>query len=71
MKYLLYIRYSLSGLSVYEAETEDIFHVIGKAHYCAPEQITWFQFVKDEQFRRDFWKDHGHTIKKVPDKWLN
>lgn len=68
-KYLIYVIYSLSGRAVYEVETSDIFHVIGKMHYYAPERIDYFQFVEDIQFRRNFWKENNVKIREVPDKW--
>lgn len=70
MKYLLYIKHSMSDLDIYEVKTRDIFHVIGKAHYYSTEQIVWFQFVKFTKIRREFWELNGQTIKKVPVKWL-
>ena len=69
-KYLLYVRYSLSGLAVYAVETDDIFHVIGRAHYCSDELIKTFQFVEDEQFRRDFWKEQNVKLRECPKKWI-
>lgn len=70
-KYLIYVRQSLSGLTVYEVETSDIFHVIGKMFYCASERIDYFQFVEDTQVRRNFWKENNKKIREVPDKWKN
>lgn len=70
MKYLIYAKYNLSGNCIYEVETDDIFHVIGRMHYCAPERIDFFQFVEDAEFRRDYWKEEGVKIQKCPDKWL-
>lgn len=69
-KYLLYVRYSLSGLSVYFVETDDIFHVIGKAHYCSDELIKFFNFVEDAPVRREFWKEQNVEIRECPKKWL-
>lgn len=69
-KYLIYVRYNLSGNAVYEVETDDIFHVIGRMHYCSLERIDYFQFVTDEQFRRDFWKEQNVKIRKCSKKWL-
>lgn len=69
-KYLLYVRYSLSGLSVYSVETDDIFHVIGKMHYCSTELIKFFSFVEDTQSRREFWKEQNVEIRECPEKWL-
>lgn len=69
-KYLIYVRYDISGNAVYEVETDDIFHVIGRMHYYSMERIDYFQFVDDEQFRRDYWKEQNVKIIKCPKKWL-
>lgn len=69
-KYLLYVRYSLSGFSVYSVETDDIFHVIGKAHYCSDELIKFLSFVEDTPVRREFWKEQSVEIRECPKKWL-
>lgn len=52
-------------------ETNDIFHVIGRMHYCSPERIDYFQFVEDSQFRRNFWEEENIKISEVPTKWKN
>lgn len=69
-KYLVYVTYSLSSLSVYSVETDDIFHVIGKMHYCSTELIKFFSFVGDTQYRREFWKEQNVEIRECPKKWL-
>lgn len=68
-EYLLYVRYAISGLAVYEVKTDDIFHIIGKAHYYSPERINWFQFVEDTPSRREFWAQQGRAIERAPHKW--
>lgn len=69
MKYLLYVKYNLSGLVVYEVETDDIFHVMGRAMYCADEKIDRFTFVEDTQFRREFWASENKKIRECPFTW--
>lgn len=69
-KYLLYVRYSLSGLAVYAVKTDDIFHVSGRAHYCSDEHIKTFYFVEDTPVRREFWKEQNVEIRECPEKWL-
>lgn len=70
VKYLLYIRYALSGQKVYEVETSDIYHVIGRAFCCSIEKIEWVNFVIDESIHREFWAEEGITIRPCPRGWL-
>lgn len=67
--YLIYVRYSLSGVAVYEVETDDIYHVIGKMYYYSPERIDYFEFMEYTHFRRNFWEDQNVEIRKAPNKW--
>ena len=69
-KYLIYVTYNLNGNVVYEVETDDIFHVIGRMHYCSIERIDYSQFVTDEPFRREYWKEQNVKIRECPKKWL-
>ena len=64
MKYLLYVKYNLSGFAVYEVETDDIFHVMGRAMYCSDEKsvddLYYLPASDVEEVRHAKWVYKGH-----------
>ena len=60
--YLFYVRYALSGLTVYHCKTDDVFHTMGEMHYRTMERIDRMTYVEQTQKRLDFWKEQNKTI---------
>lgn len=60
--YLFYVRFALSGLTVYHCKTDDPFHTMGEIHYRTIEQITRMTYTEQTQTRLDFWKEQNQSI---------
>lgn len=67
--YLFYVRYSLSGISVYHCFTADPFHVSGELHYRSIEHIERIDFVEQADFRLDYLKEKGLVIHEWKNKY--
>ena len=61
-KWLLYVRYNLSGLFVYSVETDDILHCLGALYYTSFEKIDRATVVPYTDRREQFWHDQNKTI---------
>lgn len=63
-KYLLKVRYALSGLRVYEVETDNIYRIIGKMICTSMEHIDRIDFSQYTLERLQYWIDEGFEINK-------
>lgn len=61
-KWLLYVRYNLSGLKVYSVETDDLFRCIGHLYSTSIEKIDRVDYVLDNPARRELWAANGTEI---------
>lgn len=61
-KWLLYVRYNLSGLRVFSVETDDILHCIGALYYTSLERIDRVSVVPYTEGRVRFWNDNNVEI---------
>lgn len=61
-KWLLYVRYNLSGLVVYSVETDDILHCIGALYYTSFEKIERVTAVPFTDRREQFWHEQNKNI---------
>lgn len=61
-KWLLYVRYNLSGLKVYSVETDDIYHCIGVLYCTSIEQIDRADYVISTEKREQYWKEQNIEI---------
>ena len=63
-KYLLKVRYALSGLRVYEVETDNIYRIIGKMICTSMEHIERIDYSRFTLERLQYWIDEGFKINK-------
>ena len=70
-KYLLKVRYALSGLRVYEVETDNIYRIIGKIICTSMEHIVRIDFSKFTPERLQYWIDEGFKISKYKEPVLS
>lgn len=63
-KYLLKVRYALSGLRVYEVETDNIYRIIGKICCTSLERIDRIDYSQFTLERVQYWIDEGFEINK-------
>ena len=61
-QYLVKVRYALSGLVVYEVETDNIYRVIGKLVVTSTEHIERIDYSRCTFEREQFWIDKGYKI---------
>lgn len=54
-KWLLCVRYNLSGLKIYSVETDDLFRCIGHLYSTSIEKIDRVDYVRDSEIKKDFW----------------
>ena len=69
MKYLFYVRFSLSGLKAYEAETNDPWHTMGEMIYRNIEHIERITFKEDNPASREYLKENNIEVWKWTDKY--
>lgn len=70
-KYLLMVRYALSGLRVYEVETDNIYRIIGKMICASMEHIARIDFSQYTLERLQYWIDYGFEINKYTEPVLS
>lgn len=70
-KYLLKVRYALSGLRVYEVETDNIYRIIGKMICTSMEHIDRIDFSQYTLERLQYWIDYGFEINKYTEPVLS
>lgn len=70
-KYLLKVRYALSGLRVYEVETDNIYRIIGKIICTSIEHIVRIDFSQFTPERLQYWIDEGFKISKYKEPVLS
>ncbi len=70
-KYLLKVRYALSGLRVYEVETDNIYRIIGKIICTSMEHIVRIDFSQFTLERLQYWIDEGFKISKYKEPVLS
>lgn len=63
-KWLLYVRYSLTGLVVYEVTTSDLYHDIGVLICTSIEHIQRIDYKEYNERSVNFWNEQGITIHK-------
>ena len=63
INYLFYVRYALSGLTVYRCKTNDPSHVTGEKVYRSLEYIDYLTFGKETKSITDYWKENDIEIK--------
>lgn len=60
--YLIKVRFALSGLTVYKAETKDIYHWVGKFYLSSIEKIEDIRYSDWNQESENYWVEQGYTI---------
>ena len=70
-KYLLKVRYALSGLRVYEVETDNIYRIIGKMICTSMEHIERIDYSRFTLERLQYWIDEGFKINKYKEPVLS
>lgn len=70
-KYLLKVRYALSGLRVYEVETDNIYRIIGKMVCTSMEHIERIDYSRFTLERLQYWIDEGFKINKYKEPVLS
>ena len=70
-KYLLKVRYAMSGLRVYEVETDNIYRIIGKMICTSMEHIERIDFSRFTLERLQYWIDEGFKINKYKEPVLS
>lgn len=61
-KYLVKVRYSLSGLRVYKVKTDNIYRIVGKIYSTSLEAIKRIDYSIYKPEREQFWIDNGYKI---------
>lgn len=62
MRYLIYVRTSISGLHVFEVETDDLYHVVGVLVLESIEHIERIDYNEYTEARALFWVQQGYNI---------
>ena len=70
-KYLLKVRYALSGMRVYEVETDNIYRIIGKMICTSMEHIERIDYSRFTLERLQYWIDEGFKINKYKEPVLS
>lgn len=70
-KYLLKVRYALSGLRVYEVETDNIYRIIGKIICTSMEHIVRIDFSQFTLEGLQYWIDEGFEINEYKEPVLS
>lgn len=69
--FLFYVRYNLSGLTIYRCTTNDPFHVMGEMMYRSIERIDYINFVEETKEKTDFWESENYEIIDYDLRYLN
>lgn len=70
-KYILKVRYALSGLRVYEVETDNIYRIIGKMICTSMEHIERIDYSRFTLERLQYYIDEGFKINKYKEPVLS
>lgn len=70
-KYILKVRYALSGLRVYEVETDNIYRIIGKMICTSMEHIERIDYSRFTLERLQYWIDEGFKINEYKEPVLS
>lgn len=69
MKYLFYVRFSLSGLKAFEVETPDPLHTMGEIVYRSIEHIERITFKEDNPASREYLNENNIKVWEWRDKY--
>lgn len=70
-KYLLYVRYALSGLKVYKVETDNVYRIIGKIYCSSLEGIDRIDYSRYTPQKERFWLADNFEINEYTEPVLS